>query len=141
MLFRSFKIGSAKVDILGPLKQYRNTNDLSIVCKITYGHTSFLFGGNVEWEAEHDLVEAGVDLSADVLKVNHHGSETSTSYVFLREVMPTYAIISVGADNPYGHPSDEVLSRLEDAGAIVMRTDQMGTIICVSDGQSIVFQE
>ena len=137
----SFKIGSAKVDILGPLKQYRNTNDLSIVCKITYGHTSFLFGGDVEWEAEHDLVEAGVDLSADVLKVNHHGSETSTSYVFLREVMPTYAIISVGANNSYGHPSDEVLSRLEDAGAIVMRTDQMGTIICVSDGQSIVFQE
>ena len=86
-------------------------------------------------------MEAGVDLSADVLKVNHHGSETSNSYVFLREVMPTYAIISVGADNSYGHPSDEVLSRLEDAGAIVMRTDQMGTIICVSDGQSIVFQE
>ena len=86
-------------------------------------------------------MESGIDLSANVLKVNHHGSETSTSYVFLREDMPTYAVISVGADNTYGHPSDEVLSRLEDAGAIVMRTDQMGTIICVSDGQSIVFQE
>lgn len=137
----SFKIGSAEVVILGPLKQYRNTNDLSIVCKITYGHTSFLFGGDAEWEAEHDLVESGIDLSANVLKVNHHGSETSTSYVFLREVMPTYAVISVGADKTNGHPSDEVLSRLEDAGAIVMRTDQMGTIKCVSDGQNIVFQE
>lgn len=136
----SFRVGSAEVDILGPLKEYSNTNDLSIVCKITCGHTSFLFGGDAEWEAEHDLVESGVNLSADVLKVNHHGSNTSTSYVFLREVMPTYAIISVGADNSYGHPSDEVLSRLQDAGAIIMRTDQLGTIKCVSDGKSIVFK-
>lgn len=136
----AFMVGSAQVDILGPLKKYSNTNDLSIVCKITYGHTSFLFGGDAEWEAEHDLVESGVDLSADVLKVNHHGSETSTSYVFLRAVMPSYAIISVGANNSYSHPSDEVLSRLEDAGAVVMRTDQLGTIKCVSDGKSIVFK-
>lgn len=87
------------------------------------------------------LVESGVDLSADVLRVNYHGSETSTSYVFLRAVMPSYAIISVGANNSYGHPSDEVLSRLEDAGAIVMRTDQLGTIKCVSDGKNMAFNK
>ena len=109
------------------------TNDLSIVCKLTYGQTSFLFGGDIEWEAEHDLAESGVNLRADVLKVSHHGSDTSSSYLYLRSVMPTYAIISVGAKNSYGHPSESVMSRLEDAGVIVMRTDQLGTIACISD--------
>ena len=128
------------LDILGPLKTYSNTNDLSVICKVTYGQTSFLFGGDAEWEAEHDLVESGADLHADVLKVNHHGSETSSSYVFLRAVTPAYAIISVGANNSYGQPSEEVLSRLGDAGAIIMRTDQLGTIVCRSDGENILFE-
>lgn len=136
----SFIVGTARVDILGPLKTYSNTNDLSVICKVTYGQTSFLFGGDAEWEAEHDLVESGADLHADVLKVNHHGSETSSSYVFLRAVTPAYAIISVGANNSYGQPSEEVLSRLGDAGAIIMRTDQLGTIVCRSDGENILFE-
>lgn len=105
----------------------------------TYGQTTFLFGGDAEWEAEHDLVESGANLRADVLKVNHHGSDTSSSYVYLRSVMPTYAIISVGANNPYGHPSEDVLSRLEDADVVVMRTDQLGTIVCTSDGTELNF--
>ena len=88
----SFMVGTARVDILGPLKKYKNTNDLSIICKLTYGQTTFLFGGDAEWEAEHDLVESGANLRADVLKVNHHGSDTSSSYVYLRSVMPTYAV-------------------------------------------------
>ena len=135
----TFMIGTVRVEILGPLKRYSQTNDLSIVCKLTYGQTSFLLGGDAEWASEHDLVESGVDLSADVLKVNHHGSDSSSSYVYLRSVMPTYAIISVGANNSYGHPSEAVLSRLDDVGANVMRTDQLGTIICVSDGVSLQF--
>lgn len=135
----SFMVGTARVDILGPLKKYKNTNDLSIICKLTYGQTTFLFGGDAEWEAEHDLVESGANLRADVLKVNHHGSDTSSSYVYLRSVMPTYAVISVGANNPYGHPSEDVLSRLEDADAVVMRTDQLGTIVCTSDGTELSF--
>lgn len=135
----SFMVGTARVDILGPLKKYKNTNDLSIICKLTYGQTTFLFGGDAEWEAEHDLVESGANLRADVLKVNHHGSDTSSSYVYLRSVMPTYAVISVGANNPYGHPSEDVLSRLEDADAVVMRTDQLGTIVCTSDGTELNF--
>lgn len=135
----SFMVGTARVDILGPLKKYKNTNDLSIICKLTYGQTTFLFGGDAECEAEHDLVESVANLRADVLKVNHHGSDTSSSYVYLRSVMPTYAVISVGANNPYGHPSEDVLSRLEDADAVVMRTDQLGTIVCVSDGTHVQF--
>ena len=134
-----FMIGGADVEILGPLRQYDDMNDMSIICRITFGNTTFLFGGDAEWDAEHDLVAAGYDLSADVLKVNHHGSNTSSSYVFLRAVMPSYAIISVGETNSYGHPSEDVLSRLWDVGAAIMRTDELGTIECVSDGLNVYF--
>ena len=135
----SIMIGSASVDILGPIRLYENNNDKSIVCRITHGENTFLFGGDAEWAAEHDLVDSDVDLSADVLKVNHHGSDTSTSYVFLRAVMPKYAVISVGKGNSYGHPSEIILSRLRDAGAEVFRTDELGSIECISDGTTITF--
>ena len=113
---------------------------LCIVVRIEYGDTSFLFTGDAEWDSEHDMIDVGVDLSADVLKVGHHGSDTSSSYVFLREVMPRYAVISVGEGNSYGHPAEETLSRLSDVGAEIYRTDLHGTIICRSDGQNITFQ-
>ena len=135
----TFTVGTANVTILGPLRNSIITNDLSIVCKITYGDVSFLFGGDAEWEEEHDLVESRYDLSADVLHVNHHGSNSSNSYVYLREVMPAYAVISVGAENAYGHPSEETLSRLQDVGAAIMRTDLSGTIECICDGHSLQF--
>ena len=135
----SFTVGSAKVEILAPLRNYENINDMSIVAKVVYGDTSFMFTGDIEWDAEHDLIDADADLSADVLKVPHHGSDTSSSYVFLRAVMPSYAVISVGKGNAYGHPVEDTLSRLKDVGAEVIRTDELGTIICDSDGHSITF--
>ena len=135
----SFMVGLARVDILGPLRDYSNNNDKSIVCKISMGETAFLFGGDAEWDAEHDLVDSGIDLSADVLKVNHHGSNTSSTYVYLRSVMPKFAVISVGAGNAYGHPNEETLSRLQDVGAEIYRTDELGTIECISDGKNISF--
>ena len=135
----SFTVGSAKVEILAPLRDYENINDMSIVAKVVYGDTSFMFTGDIEWDAEHDLIDADADLSADVLKVPHHGSDTSSSYVFLRAVMPSYAVISVGKGNAYGHPVEDTLSRLKDVGAEVIRTDELGTIICDSDGHSITF--
>ena len=119
--------------------QYSDTNDTSIVVRIEYGNTSFLFTGDAEWEPEHDMVASGYDLSATLLKVGHHGSDTSTSYVFLREVMPKYAVISVGQGNSYGHPCEDTLSRLKDAGATIYRTDLQGTIICYSDGNTLSF--
>lgn len=79
------------------------------------------------------------NIKADVLKVGHHGSDTSTSYPFLREVMPEYAVISCGKGNSYGHPTEEVLSRLRDADVKVYRTDLQGDIIAVSDGENITF--
>ena len=135
-----FQLGSARVRVLGPAKEYFDTNNTSLVLAVDYGQTTFLFTGDMEREAELDLVESGVDLSATVLKVGHHGSSSSTSYPFLREVMPQYAVISVGEGNSYGHPNEEPLSRLSDAGATVYRTDHSGTIIAYSDGTTVTFE-
>lgn len=134
-----FDLGEAKVKILG-CNASDNTNDTSIILKITYGNTSFLFTGDAEREAENAVIESGVDLESTVLKVGHHGADSSTSYLFLREVMPKYAVISVGENNDYGHPTDEVLSRLRDADVTVYRTDIQGTIICKSDGKTVEFK-
>ena len=133
----SIKFGSSTVAFLGPITE--NSSDLnntSIVLKITYGETSFLFTGDAEREEEQDILAKNYDLSATVLKVGHHGSENSTSYVFLREIMPKYAIISVG-DNNYGHPTEEALSRLRDADVKVYRTDLQGDIIVKSNGKKV----
>ena len=134
---QSFSLGRAKVEFLAPLGIYDNVNDLSLVVRITYGQTAFLFTGDAERPSEYDMTDGGEDLSATVLKVGHHGSNTSTSYVFLRQVMPAYAIISCGKDNAYGHPHEEVLSRLADEGAAVSRTDECGTIVCRSNGAKV----
>ena len=136
---QSFSLGSADVTILGPLKEYRDTNDTSIVLRVDYGETSFLFTGDMETGPEKDLVEAGLNLDADVLKVGHHGSDSSSSYLFLREVTPDYAVISVGEGNKYNHPQTEILERLRDVEAELYRTDLQGTIIASSDGETITF--
>ena len=134
-----FKLGSAEITILAPLSSYSDHNDDSIVLRITYGNTSFLFTGDAEREAEQDILSAGYELESTVLKVGHHGSKDSTTYPFLREIMPEYAVISVGEDNTYGHPTEDTLSRLRDADVKVYRTDLQGTIICVSDGENVSF--
>lgn len=135
----SFLLGEARVIVLGPRKTYEEPNDTSIVLRVDHGEISFLFTGDMEAMAEADLLAAGCDLDVDVLKVGHHGSSTSTSYVFLREVMPEYGVISCGIDNTYGHPHTEVISRLYDAGVTVYRTDEQGTVVAVSNGAEIRF--
>ncbi|MGN0967677.1 MAG: MBL fold metallo-hydrolase [Oscillospiraceae bacterium] len=135
----AFDLGQAQVTVLGPRKEYEDTNNTSIVLRVDYGETSFLFTGDMESAAEQDLLNVGCDLGATVLKVGHHGSSTSSSYVFLREVMPEYAVISVGKDNSYGHPHEEVMSRLYDAQATVYRTDEQGTVVAFSDGEKVTF--
>lgn len=129
-----FSLGSSSVKILG-LNAGENVNDSSIILKITYGDNSFLFMADAEYAGEQAII--GQDLSADLLKVGHHGSETSTSYQFLREVMPQYAVISVGEGNSYGHPDDSVLSRLRDADVTLYRTDLQGDIVVTSDGTNL----
>ena len=135
----TFALGGAQVQILGPLHRAEDSNDNSIVLKVSFGATSFLFTGDAERAEEQDLLNAGVNLQSTVLKVGHHGSDTSTSYPFLRAVAPQYAVISVGAGNSYGHPTEAVLSRLRDAGVTTFRTDMQGEITAVSDGQTINF--
>lgn len=135
----TFSLGGAQVTVLGPVREYDDTNNTSLVLRVDFGSTSFLFTGDMERNAEEDLLAHwGEDaLRADVLKTGHHGSDTSTSYPFLRAVMPQIAVISVGAGNSYGHPDDAVLSRLSDEGAAVYRTDECGDITVVSDGETL----
>ncbi len=138
---KSFSFGNSQVQFFGPVKEdYGDFNNTSVVMKITYGKTSFLFTGDAESEAEHDIIEQHYDLKSTVLKVGHHGSDTSSSYVFLREVMPQYAVISVGENNSYGHPGETVMSRLRDVGTQVYRTDMQGDIVCRSDGERVTFK-
>ena len=131
-----YKLGSAIIEILG-VNSSSEANNTSIVLMITYGDTRFLFAGDAEREAEQVILNSGRVLEADVLKVGHHGSESSTTYPFLREIMPKYAIISVGKNNSYGHPTDNTLSRLRDADVKVYRTDMQGDIHVTSDGNNV----
>ena len=131
-----YTLGSATIDILG-VNDGSDTNNTSIVLKITYCSTAFLFTGDAEREVEQAILNRGAYLSATVLKVGHHGSDTSTTYPFLREIMPEYAIISVGKGNSYGHPTDNSLSRLRDADVTVYRTDLNGDIYVTSDGHAV----
>lgn len=132
------QLGSSTVEFLGPIDENgKDLNSTSIVLKITYGNTSFLFTGDAEKDEEEEILNSGADLKSTVLKVGHHGSSTSTSYPFLREVMPQYAVISVEKGNSYGHPHEETLSKLSDAGVEVYRTDENGDIVMTSDGNSI----
>lgn len=127
------------MDVLGPVYVTDDLNNSSIVLKITYGDTSFLFTGDCGFEEEQTILDSGANLQSTVLKVGHHGSASSTSYHFLYEVMPQYAVISVGQNNPYGHPTEETLSRLRDADVKVYRTDIQGDVICTSDGTTVSF--
>ena len=135
----TFQLGRADVVVLGPINSSDNPNNTSIVLKVSYGTTSFLFTGDAERLEEQDMLESGYDLSATVLKVGHHGSDTSTTYPFLREIMPQYAVISCGRGNSYGHPHENLMSRLRDADVVVYRTDMQGTITCSSDGETVRF--
>lgn len=116
---------------------YEDTNDYSAVLCLTYGQTSFLFTGDAQFTSEKEMLAAGYDLKADVLKVGHHGSHISTSNELLARVQPKYAVISVGKGNDYGHPHQETLAALAKAGVKVYRTDRSGTIVVESDGSHI----
>ncbi len=133
-----FSLGSASCTVLA-VNTASDVNNTSIVLRIVYGSTSFLFTGDAEREVEQAMISRGVPLKSTVLKVGHHGSYTSTSYQFLWNVMPTYAVISCGKGNSYGHPHDEVLSRLRDADVTLFRTDLQGDITCTSNGSSVSF--
>jgi competence protein ComEC len=136
----TFKLGDATCTILAPNgSKYEDANDYSIVLKLEYGQNSFLLTGDAEKLSEQEIVKKGLDLKADVLKVAHHGSRTSSSKEFIDKVNPKYAIISCGKDNSYGHPHSETISRLNNKGIKIFRTDENGNIVAKSDGKNIIF--
>lgn len=129
--------------ILYPMRSFLHErvselNNTSIVAKLVFGETSVLLTGDAEYVVERDLLDAGVDVRADVLKLGHHGSDTSTTPAFFDAVNPGYVVASVGDRNRYGHPSASILSRLTDRGVRVFRTDRDGTVVFKSDGIKIV---
>lgn len=129
-----------ELTVLGPTKTYAETNDTSIVILASFGETSFLFTGDMEVQAENDMMDYWgdrVNWNVDVLKVGHHGSDTSSGYRFVYMTDPEYAIISVGEGNSYNHPNEPILARYQDAGIPVFRTDRLGTILATSDGKEI----
>lgn len=133
-----FNLGSAACTVLASNIDNSAPNNTSIVLRVAYGNTSFLFAGDAERVVEQAILDKGMDVQSTVLKIGHHGSNTSTSQVWLRQIMPEYAVISVGKDNDYGYPTEEVLSRLRDAEIKTYRTDMQGDIIMVSDGTEVM---
>ena len=138
------RLGSATVTILHCWPEAiraGRANDSSIVLRIDYGSTSFLFTGDAEDWSEYMMIDRDACLKANVLKVSHHGSNTASTMEFLKAVSPEYAVVSVGADNEYGHPHGAVLARLESLHCTVLRTDLLGTVVMRSDGESIRIRE
>ena len=129
-----------RLDILLPDRDVSGmeTNDASIVARLSYASTSVMLTGDAPTKAERHLVSLGNDIASDILKAGHHGSRTSTGEEFLRAVAPRYAVISVGKSNRYGHPHPEVLARLVSFGIPALRTDEEGTVVFMSDGFSFV---
>lgn len=135
----SFVIDTVAFNVFSPKAEGYGSklNEYSIVCRVDYGDTSFLFTGDAEIKNEMEMLDGGFDLDVDVLKVGHHGSSTSSSLVFLKAVTPEYAVILCGTNNKYGHPHDETLSKLEEVSATIYRTDINGTITITTDGKTI----
>ena len=112
-------------------------NNLSIVMKFSYGYSSILFPGDIEYKAEKFLAESGFQINSNILKVPHHGSVTSSSEIFLNRVSPTEAVFSVGMNNPYNHPSEKILTRYRSLGINYYRTDYEGAILFRSEGRAV----
>ncbi|MEK7833245.1 MAG: ComEC/Rec2 family competence protein, partial [Acidobacteriota bacterium] len=133
-----FEIDGARVEVVSPVgddnSMAMSGNNQSLVLRVTFGRRSFLLTGDLEKEAEARLVEAGIDLRSDVLKIAHHGSRTSTTAEFLERVKPKHTVISVAEPSPYGHPHPEVVGRLQSSGAHNWRTSRCGAVTFSTDG-------
>lgn len=129
------------VEVFSPINDtYDNENNYSPVIKISFGNNSFLFTGDAEKEIEDKLILLNDDLKADILKVSHHGSSSSTSDSFLNRVSPKYAVISVGKNNIYDHPNDTIISKLNTYNIDILRTDIQNNITLISDGTNISYK-
>lgn len=135
----SYTLGSAEFTILALNGNYDGPNNASIALLLENGENSFLFSGDAEEEAEEDIVSSGMNISADVYQVGHHGAKTSSSQVFLDAINPSYAVISCGEDNSYGHPHAQTLNALRSMNVKVFRTDEQGSIVAEANGTEITW--
>ncbi len=129
--------GGAVLTILAPLEGYEDMNNNSLVGRLTFGERAFLFTGDAEKKSEKAILESGVELSADVYSIPHHGSNTGMTQKFLDQVKPQYATISVGKDNDYGHPHRDTIQRLSEGEVPCLRTDLLGNIVFETDGKTL----
>ncbi|MBE6694309.1 MAG: MBL fold metallo-hydrolase [Ruminococcaceae bacterium] len=136
----TFKVDDMEFFVLAPISQNpKETNNSSVVIKAAYGSTTFMFTGDAEAASEEEIMARYTkeSLKCDLLKVGHHGSDTSTSNEFLSSVAPKYAVMQVGVGNPYDHPCQSTLLKLEKAGVEYYRTDLHGDIVFVTDGKTL----
>lgn len=132
----SLELGKVRIDLLAPVYEYEDINNMSIATKITYGEVSFLFTGDAEEISELAMLERGEKiLDSTILKVGHHGSSSSSCYDFIKAVSPEVAVYSCGINNEYGHPHGQVIKRINNIGAVSYRTDKQGSIVISTDGQ------
>ncbi len=136
----TFNIGNAKCMVLAPFQQDKNLNNMSAVTKVTFGNNSFLFEGDAEKTVESQILAHSFDVSADVIKVGHHGSKTSSSKRYISAVSPKMAVISCGKVNSYGHPHADTLNALKEARVDTYVTFETGLLTAVSDGNKITVQ-
>ena len=133
-----FALGKAQIQVVAPNSAaYSNLNDYSVVLLLEFGKTTFLFTGDADVKSENEQLANGLTLKADVLKVGHHGSRTSSAQKYLNAASPTYAVISCGQGNTYGHPHSEAMKRLNGMNVEIYRTDENGTVVFNTDGENI----
>lgn len=135
-----FSIGPMEINVVHPANITGKANEESLSAKFTYGSVSFLFTGDADKQAELQMIDSGMDLHADILQLGHHGSNTSTDTSFLTAVNPDIAIYSAGLDNDYGHPHQEVVTRVQQAGIKLYGTDVHGTILIQTNGKQYTIE-
>jgi beta-lactamase superfamily II metal-dependent hydrolase len=129
-------VGNLVMDVLSPTTTEGDMNNNSLVIRFTEGSTTYLFMGDAQNEAEASILTAGLPVTADILKVGHHGSRTASSSAFLTAVKPAVAVYSAGIGNSYGHPHPETIAALFAVGAQIYGTDKNGTVVVTSNGQN-----
>ena len=137
----TYEFGTGSFTVMAPDGISQNSNDNSVVIRLVNGNNSFMFMGDAEETSEQDMISTGMNLDCDVLSLGHHGSASSTSWDLLEATSPSWAVISCGLNNTYGHPAAETMGKLSDMDIPVFRTDDQGTVIALSDGNTISWNQ
>ena len=137
----TYEFGTGSFTVMAPDGISQNSNDNSVVIRLVNGNNSFMFMGDAEETSEQDMISTGMNLDCDVLSLGHHGSASSTSWDLLEAASPSWAVISCGLNNSYGHPAAETMGKLSDMDIPVFRTDDQGTVIALFDGNTISWNQ